>query len=70
MQFLISRTSNWRNALSPYDGATRGENGKWYVEIDSLKDLVELFEEVGQLVIRDDINDEGIEIEIYDDWRE
>ena len=70
MQFLITRTSNWRNDRPPYDGATRGENDKWYVEIDSIKDLVDLFKEVGWLVIHDDIDDEGIEIEIYDDWRE
>ena len=43
----------------------------WFIEIDSLDELMALLDKEGQLVLRESwANDEILEIEIYDGWRE
>ena len=43
----------------------------WMINIDTLKDLLELFKNYGDLIIKKSFENDNIyEIEIYDDYRE
>jgi hypothetical protein len=61
----------------PCKGAFK-ENDKWYIEIDSLEELIELLERedpshgliIGYNNHNDMINDKDIDIMIYDDYLE
>jgi len=49
------------------DGSTY-ELKEWSIEIQNLKDLIKFVKKYGDLVLS--CNKEGLEIEIYDTWRE
>jgi hypothetical protein len=64
MKFEIHRAS--RHDGAPVDGALPGPLGrKWFIEIDTLEDLMALRERVG-----DDLVLGGDSITIYDDYME
>lgn len=43
----------------------------WTIKIDTLEELLELFNTYGELIIKSSFENDNIyEIEIYDDWRE
>jgi len=68
MIFEISKTSDWYGKQKPCKKAKMvnndGENKKWQININTLKELLKLREEVGKLIINSD------SIEIYDSYRE
>lgn len=82
MKFYISRTSDPFNENSPCDNAillnpnrdVSWENPIYGIEINSLEELMELKNKVGDIIISeayyDDISYSPYEIEIYDDYRE
>ena len=71
MKFRITRTSLWSETC-PMDGAKAeevelwsGRTGiQWFIEIKSLKALLELVKREGNIVLSTD------QIEIYDSYRE
>jgi hypothetical protein len=68
MRFEISRTSNWHGEkpceeAKPGPETSRGR-ATWWVDLDSLEDLLSLSVKYGELVVNENT------IEIYDDYRE
>ena len=74
MEFYIERTSDWFHKkppvknrqlrLVPKNKKDAYSKNEWYIEINSLEDLVKLSEEEGSLIFNPG------HIEIYDDYRE
>lgn len=72
MKYRISRTSDWQGDEKPCKNAILEDKiskntyhlNVWEIDISSLKDLYELIDEVGRIII------EKENIEIYDDYRE
>lgn len=65
MRFLIQRASaNWKDVTGqgPPCRAAEGSPGWWWVELDSLDDLMELSREVGHLDVSSGIQTPTIEI--------
>lgn len=80
MIFKIERTSQWLfdKNRPPYDGAFI-KNNWWFIELNTLEDLLNFQSEVSEDIIISNLNDSFKEIkdtgvkyciEIYDDYRE
>lgn len=82
MKFVVSSTSGGYRE-QPCEEAIRGsieiENkiynkstvDVWFVEINTLEELIKFYEEYGDIIITDCLwNKSYTEIEIYDDYRE
>lgn len=80
MIFKIERTSQWffDKNRPPYDGAFI-KNNWWFIELNTLEDLLNFQSEVSEDIIISNLNDFFKEIkdidvkyciEIYDDYRE
>lgn len=69
MEFKITRTSDYLDKNKPCDKAYLAGEDEWgniyKIKIDTLEDLISLIDDVGQIIIKQDLS-----IEIYDDWRE
>lgn len=69
MEFEITRTSDYLDRNKPCDKAYLAGENEWgniyKIKIDTLKDLISLIDDVGRIIIKQDLS-----IEIYDDWRE
>lgn len=64
MKFFITRTSvRGYNEIKPIERAYKEENF-WCIDVENLKELVDLSNEFGELIITEN------SIEIYDDYRE
>lgn len=77
MEFVIERTSIWDNKKTPCSEAYRktkkiSDETEYFVEIESLKQLIEFVEKNGKIVITPACShcNEPLSIEIYDDYRE
>lgn len=82
MKFRIKRTSNWDGEEKPCENAYGGEHlgGRaddvrvWYIDINTLDELIALRNEVENELIIDTTWEKELngipEIEIYDDYRE
>lgn len=89
MIFKISRTSQWFygedkppcdkafiKEFERYMGANKIQDKDWFIELNTLEDLLNLKEEIGENIIISDYlfryNNIDVEysIEIYDDYRE
>lgn len=78
MKFRIEKTSDCYHEAPPCEGAYIDGKGdkwevyKWAVDINSLEDLMELTEEVGDIIVSapNEETDNYPSIEIYDDYRE
>lgn len=82
MKFVVSSTSGGYRK-QPCDEAIRGSIERenkiysdanadvWFVEINTLEELIKFYEENGDIIIKDCFwNKSYTEIEIYDDYRE
>ena len=71
MDFRIYRTSAWIHENPCCEESLEKNNG-WFIEINSIGDLIELINKYGDLIMaKDDYNkSKGYTIEIYDDYRE
>ena len=78
MKFKVVRTSSWEEK-KPCRGAKEEEyiddNGKtqigWFINIDSLEELIRLKNKCGDLILTNSIHNNKIDvIEIYDAYRE
>ena len=81
MRFVVSSTSGGYRE-QPCEEAIRGSIEAdikvygdtvdvWFIEINTLEELVKFHEENGDIIIKDCLwNKSYIEIEIYDDYRE
>ena len=65
MKFRIYRTSDYENC--PCDGAFKGIDS-WFINIESLEELMKLIENVGDIIVSNSQKDPNIEI--YDYYRE
>lgn len=69
MECKITRTSDYLDRNKPCDKAYLAGEDEWgniyKIKIDTLEDLISLIDDVGQIIIKQDLS-----IEIYDDWRE
>lgn len=63
MVYEISRTSDWWGENKPCKSAYQ-QDGKWYLEINTLQELQELISSEGLVIIGKS------SIEIYDGYRE
>ena len=63
MRYKVTRTSDWADAEKPCEEAVP-IGDKWYVDINSLEDLMAFIGRHGKVVVRSNW------IEIYDDYRE
>lgn len=89
MIFEIKRTSQWFSGedkpphdkafikeFERYVGANKIQDKGWFIELNTLEDLLNLQEEMGEKIIISDYlfryNNIGVEhsVEIYDDYRE
>ena len=83
MKCLITRTSLYADAeYSPVEGAELEYYGvvdihgienqwpRWFIYLDTLEQLRELSERLGELLVVGPVFPDGLEIEIYDDYRE
>ena len=82
MKFRIKRTSNWGGEEKPCEKAYGGKHlgGRaddvrvWYIDINTLDELIALRDEVENELIVGTANEKELndmpEIEIYDDYRE
>lgn len=85
MEFIIQRTSDCINdyETKPIRNDNRlyfkklpkyrdyDEKRKvWFIKIDTLEELMQLYKEQGDLIICEDYLEKTPVIEIYDDWRE
>ena len=77
MIFRITRTSNYssENPRVSKQFKIFDDEEYWYIEINSLEELIELKDDTGKLILEtewdDDVSDEvKNRIEIYDDYRE
>ena len=70
MKFLIARVSNSYKSTQPCENAIL-ENDEWIIELNSLEDLIELMETLGEnLIIKPKFNNDINSILIYDDYIE
>lgn len=81
MKFVVSSTSGGHKE-QPCEEAKRGSIERenkiysatadvWFVEINTLEELIKFYEEYGDIIIKDCLwNKSYTEIEIYDDYRE
>lgn len=75
MKYRVTRSSDYKGKERPCTKAYQDEskdmwgNLLWWVDITSLDDLKALMEETGESIILAD-GDYGLEIEIYDSYRE
>lgn len=81
MKFVVSSTSGGYRE-QPCEEAKRGSIERenkiysatadvWFVEINTLEELIKFYEENGDIIIKDCFwNKSYTEIEIYDDYRE
>ena len=82
MKFVVSSTSG-ESREQPCEEAIRGSIERenkiynkstvdvWFVEINTLEELIKFYEENGDIIIKDCFwNKSYTEIEIYDDYRE
>lgn len=70
MKLSISRSSCPRYYRSRYQNSQPCEeavfsNGEWWVDLNSLNDLIKLVDKCGEIIVREDNK-----LEIYDDRRE
>ena len=75
MKFHIYRTSDFLNQEKPCPRAYGGECDKfgyrqWFIDIDTIDQLMELQDEVGDVIIGKTFRQGLPEIEIYDTYRE
>ena len=75
MKFHIYRTSDFLSQEKPCPRAYGGECDKfdrrhWFIDIDTIDQLMELQDEVGDVIIGKTFRQGLPEIEIYDDYRE
>ena len=77
MKFLITRTDHSRKDEKPCDGAyLDSEKGYdknikyWFIDINTLEDLLLLVKNVEEEVIISENIDGNYSLEIYDNWRE
>lgn len=71
MECTILRTSDWFGIAPepPCIGAKKNEEGKWYIEINTLDELIKLSEQCGHPIIIDPFSNFNL-LEIYDRYRE
>lgn len=85
MRFLLERSSSWKNDDPPYPTAYQlpdrlideWDYNLWFIDVDSLDQLLDLTDAEGKVVVKPRSNDTGrvinteyCTIEIYDAWRE
>lgn len=73
MEFRVTRTSIWSNASPPCKEAklvTRKGEKVYVIQLNSLAELKKFVNDIKTSVIVDIDNDNNIELEIYDDYRE
>ncbi len=75
MKFIVSRTSTWNKI--PCEEAKLDSIvvddvtiDVWFIEIDTIEELVKFVDKYGDIVVQDYPYDGHKEIEIYDTWRE
>ena len=83
MEFKISRASSWDNEKKPLEDdrvyykvlpkySDNNEKRKvWFIKINTLEELIDLYNKEGSLILEEDYFDGNIkEIIIYDDYIE
>ena len=71
MEFRITRTSQWDDEKPKEVKGIYKKDGYWYVKIDTLEELIDFYNQYGDLIIQQDWhNKKEMRIEIYDNYRE
>ena len=71
MEFRVIRSSQFDDMKPRNVKGIYKKDDNWYIKINTLEELLAFYEEYGDLIISENLdNKEEMQIEIYDDYRE
>jgi hypothetical protein len=71
MEFRVIRSSQFSDEKPRNVKGIYKKDGYWYIKINTLEELIDFYNQYGDLIISQNWdNEKEMQIEIYDDYRE